>query len=217
MPRLILGFVGLKAAGMKRRAPPGGPFGIGFACRRGGEVRPGFSDAQFELPHSAKAIGFGLGLRLGARPFKVGQAPRERVSLERGCAYLPLQLCEPGIVGERVLNAADSFASFDPGAGRCDRGSGDPVDGRTDHGKARIDDRVAAYSDNELLIESEHSRSEQHHAENEFGEAAPRQSPFAENAQPGDCAGIRFGRNGVVYVLGIGLRTAPLGRHLLRG
>ena len=67
--------------------------GIRFACRGGGEVRAGFFDAQFELPHSAKAIGFGLSLRFATRPFKVGQAPRERAPLEFGCACLPLQLC----------------------------------------------------------------------------------------------------------------------------
>jgi hypothetical protein len=53
---------------MKRRAPPDGRFGIGFACRSGGEIRAGFFDAQFELPYAAKAIGFGLSLRFAAHP-----------------------------------------------------------------------------------------------------------------------------------------------------
>src|SRR5512133_1141225 len=108
MARLILGFVGLKAASVKRRAPPrpAAAF-IGFACRRGGEVRAGFFDAQFELPNSAKAIGVGLALRFAARPFEVGQPARERVSFKCGCAYLPLQPCEPGIVRERILDETD--------------------------------------------------------------------------------------------------------------
>ena len=90
MARLILRFVGLKAAGMKCGAPSGGRFGIGFARRRSGEVRARFVNAQFKLPHSTNAIGFGLSLRLAARPFKVAQPPRERVPLECGCAHLPL-------------------------------------------------------------------------------------------------------------------------------
>jgi hypothetical protein len=54
---------------------------------------------------------------------------------------------------------------------RC---SGDPVDRCTDYRKARIDHCIAAYPDNELLIESEHSHGEQHRAEHEFRKAAPR-------------------------------------------
>jgi len=69
------------------------------------------------LPYSAKAIGFGLSLRFAARPFKIGQAPCERVSLEFGCADLPLKLCEPGIVGERVLDAATAAPALIPEPG----------------------------------------------------------------------------------------------------
>jgi hypothetical protein len=146
MARVILGFLGLKAASVKRRAPPGDRLGIGFACRRGGAVRAGFFDAQLELPISAKAIGDGLALRFAARPFEVGQAARERVSLKCGCTYLPLQLCEPGIVRERILNATDSFAGYDSGAGRCDCRSGDPSIG------ARITARRALITASRLTM-----------------------------------------------------------------
>ena len=92
MARLLLGFVGLKPARMKCRAPPHDRLGIGFPCGCRVEVRTGFFDAQLELPYSAEAISFGLGLSLTTCPVEIGQAARKRITFEFGCACLALQL-----------------------------------------------------------------------------------------------------------------------------
>jgi hypothetical protein len=112
MSRLILGFVGLKAA-WHEPASPGGRFGIGFPCCCAGEVRAGFFDAP-------RVAAFGQGVPAPPpRRAPHSRSVKRRASESRSSAVSLASRCScaPGIVGERILTPADSFAGFYPEPG----------------------------------------------------------------------------------------------------
>ena len=179
MARFFLRLVGLEPAGVKGGASRGCRVGITFPFRCRRQVRTRFLDAQLELPDSADAIGLGLCLRHGARAIEIAQAARERVALEFSSARLTHQLGEPRIVSKRILDAADRCAGFDLGARRGNSRSGNPVDRRADHGDASIDDRVAAYPYDQLLVDGQQACGEQCCAKGKLPDPPPRERRLA--------------------------------------
>jgi hypothetical protein len=181
--RLFLGLIGLKPAGMERRTPPYEGLGIGFPSRCGLQVRTGFFDAQLELPHAADAIGLGLSFGLTTCPLEIAQPTRKRIAFQFGCACLALQLHKPCVIGQRIFNSANRFACPDRGTGRGDRGGSDTVDGGADYRNARIDNRITARSDDQLLIKSEQAHSQQRRADTQLASPPGKQSGSAASAQ----------------------------------
>ena len=170
----VLRLTGLEPAGIERSAARG--LGLGIlvllACRCQFGAR--LFDAQLQLFDPAEAVGLGLRLRFFAGLFEIGEARGPRRAFELDGTRFALQSEEAVVVRQRIVDMAHRRAGVDRSAGYRNRGRRNPVDRRADDRKLRVDHRIAADAQHELLIEDQEPRREQSGKKQKLRRAPPR-------------------------------------------